>query len=74
VRYHGLFNDKQVQTSATTSEPLLLEMYSLYCRHPVRTSSGFSANYSYRGHSRYASLESEAQSYINGIQVPPPNP
>ena len=74
VRYHGLFNDKQAQTSSTTTEPLLLEMYALYCRHPVRTSSGFSANYSYRGRSRYPSLESESQSYIDGIQVPPPNP
>ena len=74
VRHHGIFNDKQAQTSPTTHEPLLLEMYSLYCRHPVRTTSGFAATYSYRGRSRYPSLESEAQSYINGIQVPPPNP
>jgi len=49
---------------------LLLETYSLYCRHPVRTNTGFAAIYSYRGRSRYPNLDKEAEDFIQGIQVP----
>src|SRR5258706_1778727 len=43
VRHHGLFKDKEAVTSPTTKEPLLLEMSSLYCRHPVRLPTGFAS-------------------------------
>ena len=70
VRHHGVLNDKEARTSPTTKEQLVLEMYSLCCRHPLRTNTGFAAIYSYRGRSRYPGLEKEAQDFINGIQVP----
>jgi hypothetical protein len=70
ARHHGVLNDKQARTSPTTKEQLVLEMYSLYCRHPLRTNTGFAAIYSYRGRGRYPALDKEAQDFIKGVQVP----
>jgi hypothetical protein len=66
VRQHALVKEKE--------SAMLLEMRSLYCRHPVRTRTGFAAIYSYRGPDRYPALEREAQDFINGIQVRPAGP
>jgi hypothetical protein len=74
VRYHAVLNDKEAQTSRSTKEQLLLETQSLYCRHPVRTNTGFATIYSYRGRSRYSGLAEEAQDFIQGAQVPSTNP
>jgi hypothetical protein len=70
VRHRGSFNDKQAVTSPTTKERLLLEAHGLYCRHPVRTNTGFAAIYSYRGRSAYPRLAEEARDFIQGVQVP----
>ena len=74
VRHHALVSDKAAQTSPATKEQLLLETRALYCRHPVRTNTGFAAIYSHRGRSRYPSLAEEAQDFLQGIQVPSRNP
>lgn len=74
VRHHALANDKEAVTSPTTKEPLLLEIQGLYCRHPIRTDTGFAAIYSYRGRSRYPALGAEAQDFIEGVQVPSGKP
>jgi len=74
VRHYVLVNDKDAQTSPTTKEPLLLEIQGLYCRHPVRTNTGFAAIYSYRGRSRYPDLATEAHDFIQGVQVPSGKP
>lgn len=71
VRHHALVTDRAAQTSPTTKEQLLLETYSLYCRHPIRTNTGFAAIYSYRGRQRFPDLERGAQDFIEGAQVPP---
>jgi hypothetical protein len=42
----------------------------LSCRHPVRTDTAFSLFYFQRGHREYPNLESEAQAFFDGIQVP----
>lgn len=70
VRHYALVNDNQARTSPTTRERLLLEMHALYCRHPVRTNTGFAAIYSHRGRSKYPDLGTEAQDFMRGIQVP----
>jgi hypothetical protein len=70
VRHRGSFNDKEAVTSPTTKERLLLEAHGLYCRHPVRSNTGFAAIYSYRGRSSYPRLAEEAQDFIRGVQVP----
>lgn len=63
-------NDTQAKTSNNKKESLLLQLTALYCRHPVRTDTGFSAIYSHRGLTLYEQLHTEAKEYINGVQVP----
>jgi hypothetical protein len=67
VRYQAVATDRSPKGSAT---PLLLEMDGLYCRHPIRQDTGFAALYSYRGPGRYPALRSEAETFIQGVQVP----
>lgn len=67
VRYHSIAQDKTPQGS---KGPLLLEMDALYCRHAVRQETGFAAIYSHRGESLYANLRSEAEKFIQGVQIP----
>jgi hypothetical protein len=62
ARHYSLVTDKQAA--------LLLEMRGLYCRHPVRTRTGFAAIYSHRGSARDPNLAQEAQAFIQGVQVP----
>lgn len=73
VRYSASLRDKEAQTSRTRREVLLLETEALYCRHPVRDTTGFAAIYSHRGRAPYSSLKSEAVDFIMGIQVPEGN-
>jgi hypothetical protein len=71
VRYSAAVRDKAAQTSRTTQEVLFLEIEALYCRHPVRVTTGFAAIYSSRGRAQYPSLKEEAEDFIRGVQVPP---
>jgi hypothetical protein len=70
VRYSASVRDKEAVTSPMTKEELLLEMEALYCRHPVRDTTGFALIYSHRGRAPHASLKTEAVDFIAGIQVP----
>lgn len=70
VRYSAAVRDKEAQTSPRRKEVLLLETEALYCRHPVRDTTGFAAIYSHRGRASYSPLKPEAGDFINGIQVP----
>jgi hypothetical protein len=67
VRHHSVAQDK---APAKSAGPLLLESESLYCRHPERQNTGFAVTYSHRGPTPYANLLSEAESFIQGVQVP----
>lgn len=70
VKVTYVTEDKQAQTSPTHRETLLLQAESLYCRHPERRDTGFAIIYSHRGSSLYSNLHSEAQAFIDGVQVP----
>jgi hypothetical protein len=70
VRYSASVRDKEAQTSRNTREVLLLETEALYCRHPLRDTTGFAAIYAHRGRASYPSLREEAEDFIKGIQVP----
>lgn len=67
VRYHSVVQDK---TPKGLKGPLLLESDGLYCRHPVRQDLSFAIIYSHRGESLHANLRSEAESFIQGVQIP----
>ncbi len=65
-----VLEDSRARTSPTRREVLLLQVHALYCRHPVRKDTGFSIAFSHRGKSKYLNLAKEAQSFIDGVQVP----
>jgi len=66
VRYHLVAKDTSIKPNGM---PLILELYSLYCRHPVQPKSGFSVLFSHRGQDHYSGLKAEAESYFAGIRV-----
>lgn len=70
VRYRAAIEDRAAQTSASTRETLLLESEALYCRHPIRSTTGFAAIYSHRGRNPHPGLDGEAREFMQGIQVP----
>lgn len=70
IRYSASLRDGEAQTSPSTREVLLLETEALYCRHPVRDTTGFAVIYHYRGRASYPSLRDEAEDFIRGVQVP----
>lgn len=70
VRYSSSVRDKEAQTSPNTREVLILELEALYCRHPVRDTTGFAIIFNHRGRAPYLPLRDEAENFINGIQVP----
>jgi hypothetical protein len=67
VRYDAVAKDKAPQG---LKGPLVLELRAIYCRHPVRSETGFAAIYSQRGMSAYPNLQVEAEAFIQGVQVP----
>ena len=67
VRYRSVVQDNAPQG---LKGPLLLESDGIYCRHPVRQETGFAIIYSHRGEKLYAGLRAEAESFIQGNQVP----
>jgi hypothetical protein len=69
VQANSIMRDKEAQTSPTHKETLLLQAKSLYCRHPV-LKNGVCITYSHRGTSLHPDFDSEAQDFINGVQVP----
>lgn len=62
--------DKKAQTSRAKTETLLLQTIGLYCRHPAQQNLGFAIIYSHRGPSPVPNLGEQAQSFIDGVQVP----
>jgi hypothetical protein len=71
VRMHNVSIDKEAQVGGGKTEVLILENEHLYCRHPVRTDTGFAITYSYRGRAQYPQLRAEAQVFLEGVQAPP---
>ena len=70
VEIHNVSTDKQAAVSATDTKQLRLENFHLYCRHPVRTETGFLVSYSHRGANQYSGLKDEAAEFWNGVVVP----
>ena len=70
VRSITVLEDRQARVSVSRRETLVRRDIGLTCRHPVRQDTGFNLSYSRRGHGEYPNLESEAQAFFDGIQVP----
>lgn len=74
VKIHNVSEDREAEVGAGKTAVLLLENEHLYCRHPVRTDTGFAISFSHRGSKLYPTFFSEAQSFIEGVQVPAEEP
>ena len=70
VKYKGALQDTQAKTSLLGRESLMFQAVWLYCRHPKRKELGFMAGVSHRGENIDSGLEAEADSFIEGVQVP----
>ena len=70
VSARSVIKDTEARVSPTRQEALLLQTKSLYCQHPKNPYNGFAIIYSHRGQSLYPNLDAEAQSFIDGVQVP----
>jgi hypothetical protein len=72
VRAKSLTEDAKAKTGFFSRENLKLQAFSLYCRHPKRSGLAFVAVYSHRGGELDSDLESQAKSFIAGVQLPEP--
>ncbi len=71
VKYQSTTEDKKARTSLFKREPQKLQIYSLYCRHPIRPGLGFAISFSHRGADLDPAFEEQGQDFINGVDVPP---
>ncbi|MCP5140120.1 MAG: hypothetical protein H6979_09710 [Chromatiales bacterium] len=71
VKYQATAEDKKAHISIFKREPQKLQIYSLYCRHPIRPSLGFAITFSHRGPDLDPDIEKQAQDFISGVDVPP---
>ncbi|MDD5249117.1 MAG: hypothetical protein PHY45_09035 [Rhodocyclaceae bacterium] len=70
VRVKSVTEDTKARTSFFSRESLKLQAASLYCKHPRQAGAAFVAAFSHRGETLDSELESQAQSFIEGVQVP----
>jgi len=69
VRSRGTLEDLKARTPQGIV-PLPLHVRSLHCQHPTKRSLGLLIGYSQRGGRPDPDLDSQAQSFIDGVQVP----
>jgi len=70
VKFDVVTEDTKAQTSFFGHENLVLQIYSLYCRHPKHPESGFVISFSHRGSTLDEALNVPAEAFIEGVQVP----
>ncbi|MCC6141478.1 MAG: hypothetical protein IT389_12785 [Nitrospira sp.] len=70
VQMNNISEDTKAQSGPNKTEPLIMQNEHLYCRHPVRKNIGFVVIYSHRGKELHPDFQTEAHSFIEGIQVP----
>jgi len=65
-----LYKDKMAKTKKGNKEQLLMQVKALYCKDPKRKNSdaGFMIGYSVRGEKISPSFDSEADSFIQGVE------
>jgi len=73
VSYESSAEDKGVKNSAA-NVPYFLHIRALYCQHPIRQDLGFMISYSQGGGSLNPSLDKDAESFFEGVQVPTGGP
>ena len=66
ARYQSIATDR---AAPARTEPLVLEIDALYCRHPDRLETGFSAIFSHLGQQVDPKLRAGAEAFIQGVRV-----
>lgn len=69
VRFRGSYEDLKVRTRHGYAA-FPLHIRSLYCQHPKQRDLGLLIAYSQRGGAPDPDLDRQAQSFIDGVQVP----
>lgn len=69
VRVKSLMDDTKARTPSG-QKTLKLQAYTLACRHPKEQGKGFAIDFSHRGPSLDTSLDTQAEAFIEGVQVP----
>ncbi len=70
VKFTAITEDTKAQSSFFGHENLVLQIYSLYCRHPKHPDGGFVISFSHRGSALDETLKVPAEAFIEGVQVP----
>lgn len=69
VRVNGGAEDTKARTPSG-QEILKYQFYSLACQHPKHKGGGFVIDYSHRDPSLDTTLDTQAEAFIEGVQVP----
>jgi len=72
VKVKGVADDMKARTSSG-QQVLKLQTYTLVCRHPRQQGKGFEGfgiEFSHRGTTLDTALDAQAESFIEGVQVP----
>lgn len=72
VKVISVTEDTKARASLFTQESLKLQLISLYCKHPMQAGAGFMAGFSHRGEKLDPELQSQAQLFFEGVQIPNP--
>lgn len=72
VVHRSVSHDLQARTAQAGSAPPLLQQVALYCRHPERAGTGFSAAFSTRGALYDPTLQTRAGEFLGGIVATAP--
>lgn len=69
VMVKGIMDDTKARTPSG-QEVLKYQSYTFFCRHPKQQGGGFAIDYSHRGPSLDTTLDTQAEAFIEGVQVP----
>ncbi|MGB7542461.1 MAG: hypothetical protein WBM28_10645, partial [Burkholderiales bacterium] len=68
VRIKGVMEDTKARTSSG-QDILKFQSYTLACQHPRRQGEGFAIDFSHRGPTLDATLDAQAEAFIEGVQL-----
>ena len=70
VLYRAKAIDTKAKRPLLSRTAMVLQMQALYCELPKVEKTGFVISFSHRGATEAADFESQAQAFVDGVQVP----
>jgi hypothetical protein len=65
-----ILRDKKIEKSSTSTDALMTQIKSLYCKDPKSESTGFMIGYSFRGQKIIKDMDKQADDFIAGVEFP----